>query len=94
MKKKLKKNKNVYSMLFIMGILILGVGFFTAFIINNHIFAFIGMFTGSLLMIPYSFRFYLKNRETEYSSIFWFVWFITLPLLVVICIIYFLKIWT
>ena len=91
-----KIKKPIYSrvriILFIAGISILGLSFLWALVFNKYTVGSICMFFGSLLMIPASWKFYSNHRETEYSSIFWFVWFLTLPLLMIISLVYFYKI--
>ena len=92
-KQKEYSKKHLLIIVFIIGIFFLTLGFSGAFILKNANIGFIGMFIGSVLMIPSSWKFYINNRKDEDSGIFWFVWFLTLPLLVIVCLIYFYKAW-
>ncbi|MCL2130054.1 MAG: hypothetical protein FWH35_06865 [Treponema sp.] len=73
------------------GYCVLALGFLFAFIFDDTDIGFIGLFIGVLLIIPYSWKLFRNNSGVESSSIFWFIRFLALPLLLIVCFIYFLK---
>jgi hypothetical protein len=88
------KNNNkikIAKILMYLGVIIFIGGFSEVFFTGNYDIGFFCLFISILLMGPFYLNFCWKqSKNNEEWSIYWFVKFMTLPLAMILCIVFFI----